>query len=513
MRLFKKSAIIFATGQLTHLTTLAAQVVLLRHFSDDKVTMGTYLQVLLAFELLVAIVNLQLGSSFYYYISTLGAERRRSFVVQTVLVTLVQASVIAGVLYFGAGALALSQKNPDLAPLLKQFSLYGFGSLVVNLVSPFLISLDRPLRAGAFGMLTHGGQALLAVGLFLTGASVGQVVGAQVVWMMGCGALGVVQMLWLSPGGRWRPERSLLVEQFSYCWPLVVSSMIAMLNMKYDRALISGYFGAASLAVYHPGARALPALGGLTRAVGSALMPDLARLGQAGEHARAFRLWRSAANKVALVIFPVFAFLLFNCREAVLLLLRHEYVQAAWPFAIYLLILPVQITVASALLKSFGQTRPVAVSAGLALVTNVVLSTSLVFLGRGTLFSFVAPAIGTVASGMVMMGYLFGRIGKTVGVGFGQVLCWGYLGRFLGVTLGCGAVTLLVRLPTFTAWPELQLGVVLAVRVAVFLGVWIAALWVFPVLAKEEMSYFLLPLTALRRLVRGAKGEPVWKRE
>ena len=513
MRLFKKSAIIFGSNQASKFASIVVKLILVGLLSKES--LGLYLQVFLVFQFVTVVMDLQLGSSFYYYVSTLGPDRRRGFIMQSLIMALAEGALIAGVLYLGAPLIGhyISDQPGELTGLLQIFSLYIFGHLVVTLVGPYLISLDHPLRSGAYSAITHVGQGVLAVVLFASGASIAQVLWAEVIWISVCGGWGLMEIVVRLPGGSWRPQGRLIRDQLVYCWPLFLTTTIAVINRRYDQMLISGYLGTGDFTDYNLGASGLPFLSGLTASVAAALMPDLARLGERGEHDKAFQLWRGAANKVALVIFPVFAFLLFNCREAVIILFGQIYAKAAWPFGIYLLILPVQIAVASALLKSFGQTRPVAVSAGLALVTNVVLSTTLLLLGRGGLLSFIGPAIGTVISGFVLMGYLFVRIGRSVGVSFSQVLHWGYLARFLLVTMACSAVTLLVQLPAFTDIERVQVGVEFLLRGVIFLSLWLCVVWFLQVLKKEEMHYFLLPLTVSKRVVRWARGVPACKRE
>ena len=360
MRLRYRSLIIFASNAATRVMSILTAVVLVRLMSKDD--FGTYRQVYLVLMFLAGIFAMQLPDSLYYFVPKLGAERRRLLTAQTLGISWVSAGVMGLIMYFSAEPLSrLFDGNPDLASLLRLFSPMPLAFLTLALVPAFMISMDRPARAGVYTLLREGVNAAVVITLVALDYPLSAALRAVVLVASGVALLAAVDMLRLSPGRLRRPDAGLLRSQLGYVLPLLMATLTGQIGRYLDKFLISSFFDTERFAVYSVGAIHVPFVALVTTSMFSAIMPDLVRLRQDGRTEPMLGLWRKAIRKCALVLHPAFAIMLVTAPDLMVLLYGRAYQAAAWPFMIYLLELPGRVAIYGALLRVSGRTRAVVV--------------------------------------------------------------------------------------------------------------------------------------------------------
>ena len=459
-------------------TTLLLAIALVRLI--DQGAFGTYRQALLVFMTLFGLASLNLAGSLFYFIPKLGPERRRQLVSQTFLITCVTSVVVAGVMLLGAETIAAFFDNPELAPLVRILAIYPLSEGILALVPSFMISLDRAIRAGVYGAVAAVARAGAVLGLVVAGYDLAAVLWATVGVSVAVAGVGAVDMIRLSPGKGLQPDRDLIRQLLGYSLPLWLTSVVGVLNIQYDKILISGYFDPAVYAIYSCGAMEVPLVALVTLSLSNAIMPNLVASCSEGNKRDALSTWHEAGRKASFVLIPVFAFLMAVAPDFIELLYGPDYARAVWPFAVYLGVLPLKVVVYSTMLRALGDTRPIAVAALVGLVVNVALSTALVYAGNGSLLSFVGPSIGTLIAAFSMGGLQLLRIMRQTEVPFRSVLRW----RELGLVLLTSAAV------AFAVWllplADLPIAVRLAVRGAAFVAALGLILWHANVLNDEE---------------------------
>jgi O-antigen/teichoic acid export membrane protein len=489
MRIRTRSFVIILSQGVTQITQVLLWIVLVRLISKEM--LGSYRQIMLVYALFAGILSLQLESSLYYFIPKLGVEKRRQLILQTLIITLGSAGVIGSLMFLGSGYIAGRFDNPSLVPLIRIFALYPFVDRIIVLVPAFLISLDRAIGAGLYSMLAALCRVVLVVIMFIMGRGL-----YDVLWVMvGIGGIfafiGCVTMFRLSSYGHWRISRSLLSEQFYYCWPLLATTMVGILNIKLDGFLISIYFSPDVYAVYSCGAMELPIIGLVTVSLSQAIMPNMVVLADQNRHQEALYIWQEAARKASLIVFPCFLFFLVTGYDFIVFLYSVDYEKASWPFLIYLGQLPFRVAVYSALLRAIGHTRPIAKAALLALVCNFIISVTLLFLGQHGFLSYVGPSIGTVCSVVIIVGYLLLVISRKLQIPFFRIMRWKELGRVFGIGLICGLLLWLIPLP------ETSLLIKLMVQSVIYFCLFVGAIVVTNSLKEDEKELFLAPLRSI----------------
>jgi O-antigen/teichoic acid export membrane protein len=493
VRIRTRSFIIMLSKGLTQATTLILGIILVRLIS--KQTFGTYRQVSLVYMFFAGILSLQLNNSLYYFIPKLGPKLQRTLLVQTFLVTFTTALIIGAVMFFGAGVIARMFNNPDLVPLIRIFALYPFVERLVILIPAFMISVNRAYRAGAYTLVSAVGRVAVVVTMFVLGFKLSAVMWAIVLINGIIALVGCVDMLRLSPVGKWKVDRNLLMEQFQYSWPLLATAVVGTINIQWDRFLISAFFNPTTYAAYSCGAYELPIIAMVTTSISVAMMPNLVTMADQGRITDALYTWQEAARKCSFIIFPCFVFFLIFGYDFIVLLFTQDYSLASWPFRIYLCRLPIRVAVYATLFRAVGKTKPIAVGAVIALVINVIVSTTLVIIGGKSIISFIGPALGTVVASCGSLSYLLWQLTRITAVPFSQIMRWKELGLIMLICVICGVIVFIVPLPA------LPLIAKLSIRAVTYLVVLLIITLLTKMLKEDEKQLLFLPWNFVKRKI------------
>src|SRR5262249_10966223 len=110
-------------------------------------------------------------------------------------------------------------------------------------------------------------------------------------------------------------------------------------------------------AIYSVGCFQLPFVGILTEATSSVLIPRVSMLQKEGRTSEIVRLTAEAARKLALALFPIYAFLLVVGPDFLAFLFSETY-RRSWPvFAVNLTILPIMVLLLDPIQRAFAEHR------------------------------------------------------------------------------------------------------------------------------------------------------------
>ncbi len=491
MRIRTRSLIILASRSLQQLTTIALAIILVRIMSKELY--GTYRQVLLVTTFLIGLLCLNLPSSFYYFIPKTTPNERRKVINNLFAIAFLMSSIMAGFMYFGASYIADWFHNPPLKILLRTFCLYPFAAMALQQIPPFMISIDRPVRAGVYSLLTAVLFTASVVVFIAIGWQLQSVLAGTLIILGVLSIIGLIDVYHFAPGKtKVSIDRVLIGEIFAYVLPLFAATAVGVINRQFGNFLISTFFTPAMYAVYSCGAMEIPLIGMITTSVTNAIMPNMVVLGNDKKFNELIELWKIAAQKCTLVIFPAFAILMVCAYDLMVVMYGKGYKDAAWPFMIYLFMLPIRVAVYGAVLRAIGRTKPVAAAAGISLTVNVIVSLILVTLGKGSMLAFVGPSIGTVAGSFASFYYLISNIIKYTDASFRTVMPWRAMGRIMGLCIVSGIIAFLVG-----SYFDKDF-VRLIIRAIVFGLVLMPIMWI-RILDEDEKNMVLKPVRIILR--------------
>jgi O-antigen/teichoic acid export membrane protein len=477
---------------LTQATQLIIGIVLVRLISKEM--LGSYRQVMLVYGLLTGIFTIQIESSLYYFLPKCGPEKRRDLVAQTLLITGIISLSIGLAMFFSAGLFAKHFNNPEIATLIRIFACFPIFERIVCLQPDFLISLDKALFSGLYSMLSTVLMILTVVMIFVFGYGITEALWSKILIEAIFAVIGILMMIHFSPLGQWRINKSLLLEQLNYCWPLMATTTVGIVNLTLDGVLISAYFSREVYAVYSVGALELPLIALFTSSLSSAIMPNMAVEADKGRPLNSLNLWHEATRKSSLLIFPTFIFFLVCGYDFIVLIYTQDYSKAAWPFLIYLARLPVRVAIYAAIFRAIGFTKPLFWAALLSFITNLIVSVFLLVAGRHGFLSYIGPSIGTVFGTVVSASYLLMTLCKKLEIRFVQVMRWKELGRIFGLSLFCGVLLWLIPIPTSNLFFKLL------IRFIIYVGVFFTSLVLTKSLHADEWELLQIPLTLIRKI-------------
>jgi O-antigen/teichoic acid export membrane protein len=291
----------------------------------------------------------------------------------------------------------------------------------------------------------------------------------------------------------WRAfDWPLLRRQGAYALPLGLSSMVILLQDTLHHLFVSHAFGPAGYAIYSVGVTQLPLVGILRESAGAVMLPRINQLESDNSRLEIIGLVARAARKLALVYFPLSAFLLVVGREVVVLLFTRQY-EASWPiFAIAVLILPMNAIVLDPATRAHSERF---FFLRLRLLVLGVLTTVLAFSAFELGLVGVMAAVFTATATIWLIGVW--RMWRLLQMGPTELRAFGPVGRIAVATIAAGAVAAVVR-PLVVGGPGWW---VIAVCGAVFALVYAVGLSLAGVFALAEVRALG---TDLRGVVTGA---------
>lgn len=433
MRILSRTVAIASTKAISQLCTIGLGIVMVHLLSKQEV--GTFRQVILLYTLVSTFLSINLEASVFYYEPREREQRLAGFLLQTLAIGWLIASAIAFTLFFAADGLAGLLANPNISGLLQTYCLLSFADTTLALVPSTLISQGRVVRASAYALVgTLLRVAALSIVLF-SGGSLDGAVKLSVALVSVVALAGVADLAYGARRTRWHISLRQAREQIGYCLPLFFASSLGILSLQMDKLLISRYFDVETFAVYSIGAIDLPVIGLVTTSLSTAILPALIEHARHNRLTDALPLWHTAMRKSALILFPCFAFFLVEAREFMTILYGPAYADAAYPFSIYLLTLPLRIAVYSAFLRALGNTRPIARSALYGFGLNLIASITLLELGEGSWLAFIGPAIGTLLATTLITGISLNAIKRSLARPLGELIPWRELGGLMLIFL------------------------------------------------------------------------------
>jgi O-antigen/teichoic acid export membrane protein len=445
----------------SHLCFLLVAVVLAR--SLEQADFGTFNQVWLVNKSLIYLFALGLPVSVYYFLPRLSEAKSKSFIIQTLVSLTLLALPFSISMYVLADTLAVYFQNPDLAAYLRLFAIYPLMVLPTITTDAVLISLGRTKQAAIFEVSTKIAMILAVAAAGILGRSLDVILNTLILH-------GLAQLLfavWLM----WQPVRRVnsyfsladLKSQMAFAMPYGLSDLAGILHYQTDKILVALFYPPAVFALYAAGAFEIPLAGVTSVPVVSVSMAEFTKKFRSRDIEGFLTLWHQSLLKLALPVFAVATFLLVFADPIITGLFSSAYAASVWPFQIYLLLLPMVITVPGQVLASLGETKFVFKAMAASMIVNVVVGYILI-----RSIGWLGPALSLVCSRYLFTALIMLEIQKQLGVDVERLLPWKALGGvgLVAILAAAGALPLAL-LPIGTG---LKLGAGFAIYGAIYLA-------------------------------------------
>ncbi|MBI4486296.1 MAG: hypothetical protein HY655_09820, partial [Acidobacteria bacterium] len=237
--------------------------------------------------------------------------------------------------------------------------------------------------------------------------------------------------------------------------------------------LVASRFDAATFAIYAVGCLQIPLVDLVCTSTANVMMVRMAEDVTAGRERRVLTLWHDTTCKLALLIFPLAAFLLMTAPAIIVTLFTTRYLASVPIFMIWCLtVLPAAFSV-DAVLRVYAQTR-------FLLVMNLVrLALIAILIGWClSVFGLAGAVLITLLGTTVVKTAGVIRIARLLHVSVSEVLPWKPLAAIaIGAAAAAAPAFWVSR--SITAWPPLAVVATTGVVYAATLGaVWyVSVLW------------------------------------
>lgn len=375
-------------------------------------------QTFLAYDTFAPFLALGITSGIYYYLSQ-NEDRKRSVLKEAILLTLT-ASVLACLFLCLGGNQLLAERfhNEAISKTLLFLIPYALLTVPASVMACVFVAENR-LRFNAlystFQVFLQLIVILLTIFIFRSGTAM---VAAKS--LMGCvfALITIALAFSILPKGsgnaQWSSAKALLTVSL----PLGISAVVGTLDRHLDQWIISTMLTPEAFAVYTRGAQELPLIGTITGSISTVMIVDLTKAVKEKDYTTAVRLFRRVSEKSSLILMPAMVFFMAAARPLISFLFTEAYYDAIPIFQLYLLYLPIRVTLYSPLLIALGHSRFILYKTLAELVLNSALSILLV-----TLLGAEGAALGTI-----LLLYVFNVplnlhiISKDTGVSWKQLL-------------------------------------------------------------------------------------------
>lgn len=399
-----------------------------------KEAFGTYKQVYLLYGIVTPLFTAALPNSLLYFVPRMEVEERQRLVGQTLVVLWLSGLLLGSLLWLTANLWASVFSSPGLGTALRTFSIVPMFMMPAATLSSAAVAFGRARLSALASLLVNSSGFALVVGAALLYRDINRVLAATIVAAVIHGAV-TLWVVRVSAGGyKFTLDRSLLRRQFAYALPLAVAGIVGLLAYQTDRMIISLSFSPAVFAVYVVGAVEVPLVSMIGSNINSVLMPRISELHSNGETSAIVTLYREAVRKTAVLVLPLFGYLMMLSAEFILFLYP-EYIESVSIFRVYLLLLPLRVASYGLILQAVGRSRELLRGSVYYLIFNAATSLWLVHL-----VGLSGPAWGTLVSTVILAAWYIRRSAASIGATAGDLLPWAVVGALLACSVAAGGL-------------------------------------------------------------------------
>ncbi|MBU0692856.1 oligosaccharide flippase family protein [bacterium] len=405
---------------------LLFSIILVRLISQHD--FGSWRQFLIVFGLASNILIFGLPKSLLYFYSISEKLERSRIALRSLLLTVGLGALAAIVYLIARGLIAHAWSSPALSTYAGLFALYLFLYFPLNIFQPLLLANDNRFSLAIWKAAFATTKLLVLVYVLVAGGTLLNLLIAINIHTLLQLLISLVIYIRIS-GWNLSNLWEGLDEQLRYSSHVTSLAITGSIAREADKILVSSSFSPDQFAAYSVGARELPLINLFPYAISDAIAPDLSRLHRDSKFSEFLHLWHSWMQRIAMIMFPLFALIIFKYEEIITLLYTEDYIAGAIPFLIFGILIPLRITSFVQVLLSMNSSRAVAIGSAINLTIVAIVG----FIALKTI-GFIGPALAVVASEYIVNGFYCARIRKLLNIHWLKLFPLVFLGKALALS-------------------------------------------------------------------------------
>jgi O-antigen/teichoic acid export membrane protein len=418
----------------------------------DPAQFGTYRLLFLIYGTLVALAQMGMAESLYYFVPQRPAAAGR-WVGNAAATLIVIGAVGAVVVTAGASAIGLRFNNALLVRELPKLGVF-LALMLASIVLEIVMVCRREYRSAAlcYGLSDLARAALLTVPALLAHSIDALMTGAIMFALLRCVA--AAAYLRREFGADLRVDRELWRAQLKYALPFAAAVVVELMQVNFHQYAVALWFDPATFAIYSVGCLQIPLVDLLANSAANVMMVSMSDQIARGQCPLA--LWHETVERLAFVFFPLVIGLMLVARELIVVLFTPAYAAAVPIFMASTAMIALAAFPVDAVLRVYAETRTL-------LLLNLL---RLAFIAAGigwfvSTFRLPGAVLVTLAAAVLAKAVAMVRIARVMAVPMRRALPW----RSLSIAAGaaCLAIGPAWLVKTYLAAPGLLLAVVTGV--------------------------------------------------
>lgn len=459
----------------------------------DQEEFGIYKQLFQILATVLMALNLQVGTSAYYFMPRVGT-RQRQVAVNIILFYALAGLAVAVIFALWPGWTLVVFHNQEIVHHIPKLGLAIMLWLVAANLEAIPLSLGDIRAASVFIVVGQMLKSILILSAALIFQSVEAILWASIIE----GLLQCVFMLGYVHrrlGSFWQPiDWSLFREQLANSLPFGSGNLVQGVQGDLHNYFVAYHFSPGTYAIYANGCFQMPLPGLLQSSFAAVLFPEVARLAAAGNHRAIVKIWLEAMRKLALLILPGCALMFVLREELIITLFTSTYAASVPIFAVYLINLALLTVMYGAIYRVYDEFRFFGVKLHLALIPVSALA---LWLGISTL-GLLGAVVATVSVQVLNVSICVLVAARRIGLQRADLRELRPALRTLLATVMAGLLTWLVRLSLLPAHPIL----ILVLCSLVFATIYLILAFATGAVTKDEKVQVMDGLQKLQRRFR-----------
>lgn len=334
-----KKVLALSIGQLLNtIISIVIMMVSARLLSMQE--LATYRQSLLVFQVATPFIGLGMGSALLYFLPV-EIERRKSILIESLLVCTCSGGVIALALYLGGGTLiANTFGNTELSSVLFLIAFLMLFSAPNIVINSFLVVVNKVNTLSVYQVLTN---LLVGIGVVVACVYLQDpfwMVAARVALLILGAFIALKIMFSCVTYLPCNPSIKSSTDLISYGLPLSMSMCVGMLTLQLDKIIVSAKTSPELFAIYSNGAMEIPLIGIITSSLCLVMIVPFRKAFSDNALSSCIEIYHKVSEKISFILLPVMMYFALVATPFIIVMYSEKYIESVLPFLLYLLIIP-----------------------------------------------------------------------------------------------------------------------------------------------------------------------------